>query len=56
MTPIGGGFSAGPSIRKMAGGAKMELPAPNRNAAVDPTNDVVQYEATGCSGIIHALY
>ena len=55
MTPIGGAFSFGPSMRKIAGGARMELPAPKRNSRVDPTNDVVQYEATGCSGRIHAL-
>ena len=55
MTPIGAGLSPGPSMRKIAGGARMELPAPKRKATVDPTNDVVQYEATGCSGRIHAL-
>ncbi len=32
----------------------MEFPAPNRKATEDPTNDVTQYDATGCSGNIHA--
>jgi hypothetical protein len=38
----------------IAGGASKALPPQTKKEAVDPTNDVVQYDATGDAGSIHA--
>ena len=40
-------MAPGPSSKKIAGGARMDAPAPRQNATVDPTREVVQYDATG---------
>ena len=42
---MGGGFSPGPSSRNIAGGASKLAPVFNKNATVEPTREVVQYEA-----------